>query len=112
MQLKATKVFTKWLNDNINHFEGVERFDLLKLTEEQYTRYVDYRGAYEACSYGDYDDNDGTIKVIQVEYLPECYAMPRYLGTKELQMACKSYIKNGGIDTYELLQALYNEVCI
>ena len=40
MKLQATKVFTKWLNNNISHFDGVERFDLLKLTEEQYTRYV------------------------------------------------------------------------
>lgn len=43
MKIQATKVFTKWLNNNINNFDGVERFDLLKLTEEQYTRYVDYR---------------------------------------------------------------------
>lgn len=58
MKLQATKVFTKWLNNNISHFDGVERFDLLKLTEEQYTRYVDYRGVYESYEYGDYDDSD------------------------------------------------------
>ena len=112
MKVKATKVFTKWLNDYISNFDGIEKFDLLKLTEEQYTHYVDYRGAYEACEYGDYDDSDGTIKVIQVEYLPECYAMPTYLGTKELQMACKPYIKNGVIDIEDMITALCNEVCI
>ena len=112
MKLQATKVFTKWLNNNISHFDSVERFDLLKLTEEQYTRYVDYRGVYEPYEYGDYDDSDGTIKVIQVEYLPECYAMPKYLGTKDLQMACKPYIKNGRIDIEDMITALCNEVCI
>ena len=64
MQLQATKTFTKWLNNNISHFDGVERFDLLKLTEEQYTCYVDCRGVYEPYEYGDYDDSDGTIKYI------------------------------------------------
>ena len=36
MKLQATKVFTKWLNNNISHFDGVERFDLLDTVEDMY----------------------------------------------------------------------------
>lgn len=77
MKVKVSYPMTKLLNDQIS---GVI-FSLEKYTGELYERFVDFDlFAHTA----DYDSKKGVFKVIKVNYPADCFAMPGYLTTKDL----------------------------
>lgn len=58
---------------------------LLKLTPDEYKRFVHYDGLYFADEVGDYDYKNNLCKVIKILYPADFYAMPAYITTKDLR---------------------------
>ena len=94
MRIQATKVMTNALNKGAREYGKEYAFRHITATPQEYERYVD-RDLFTAEDYGDYDINTGKFRAIAVVYPDDCYAMPRYLTTRELN---REFVKG---DTYE-----------
>ena len=79
MQIRATKVFAKELTKRLKGNYCIESVELVKIPRN--IAYVTVGGVYSDI---DIDWNDNTVKVLQVNYKPECYAMSKYVATGDL----------------------------
>ena len=79
MQIRATKVFAKELTKRLKGNYCIESIELMKIPRDR--AYLTIGGGYSDI---DIDWNDDTVKVLKVNYKPECYAMSRYITTGEL----------------------------
>ena len=89
MKLKATKVLTNALNEELKNqkqnedfITSISSFQLCKFTEHEYKVYVDI-DTYKHTEY-DYNYNTGYFNAIEVVYLDSCYAMRQYISTNDL----------------------------
>lgn len=76
MKVKVTNVFRKFLQEQISGYN----FRLIELDVENYRMIIDY----DLYSWEDFNAAKRTMKAIKVIYPADCYAMPRYLSTREL----------------------------
>lgn len=79
MQIRATKVFAKELSKRLKGNYCIESVELVKIPRDR--AYLAVGGGYSDI---DIDWNDNTVKVLKVNYKPECYAMSQYVTTREL----------------------------
>lgn len=79
MQIKATKVFAKELTKQLKENYCIESVKLVKIPRDR--AYITVGGGYFDM---DIDLDDNTVKVLKVNYKPECYAMSQYVTTGEL----------------------------
>ena len=103
VQVAATKTITKYLNDNKPENSSVYNISY-------HTTSVFNYGLAIGDSYfndQDYLPISNTMRFLQVEYKPECYAMNRYLTTRELNKIFTVY-KCKTLD--DLIQAIYEEI--
>lgn len=70
MQIRATKVFAKELTKQLKGNYCIESVELVKIPRDR--AYITVGGGYSDI---DIDWDDNTVKVLQVNYKPECYAM-------------------------------------
>ena len=61
-----------------------------------YSTYVDW-DIFAAYDHGDYNISTGKFRAIMAMYAPDCYAVPRYITTKELNSL---YQAGDTIDSY------------
>lgn len=82
MQIRATKVFAKELTKQLKGNYCIESVELVKIPRDR--AYITVGGGYSDI---DIDWDDNTVKVLQVNYKPECYAMSQYVTTGEGEYA-------------------------
>lgn len=99
MKIKATKAMANFLKKSVN-LECVHSIKLLAMDAEEYKSYVDFD---MLAHIDDYDYGTLKFKVIQVNYKIECYAIPKYLTTKDL-LRCYKH-SNGTAEDF------VNEIC-
>lgn len=111
MKLKATKVLTNALNEELKNqkqnedfITSISSFQLCKFTEHQYKMLVDI-DIYKHTEY-DYNYNTGYFNAIKVVYLDSCYAMSQYISTNDLYRLVRG-IKNITLNT--VLQVILDE---
>ena len=86
MQIRATKVFAKELTKQLKGNYCIESVELVKIPRDR--AYITVGGGYSDI---DIDWDDNTVKVLKVNYKPECYAMSQYVTTDELGKFGKRY---------------------
>lgn len=79
MQIRATKVFAKELTKQLKENYCIESVELVKIPRDR--AYIIVGSGYFDM---DIDWDDNTVKVLKVNYKPECYAMSQYVTTGEL----------------------------
>ncbi len=79
MQIRATKVFAKELTKQLKGNYCIESVELVKIPRGR--AYIVVGSGYSDI---DIDWDDNTVKVLKVNYKPECYAMSQYVTTGEL----------------------------
>lgn len=79
MQIRATKVFAKESKKQLKGNYCIESVELVKIPLDR--AYITVGSGYSDV---DIDWNDNTVKVLKVNYKPECYAMSQYITTGEL----------------------------
>ena len=79
MQIRATKVFAKELSKRLKGNYCIESVELVKIPRDRA-----YLAVGDGYSDVDIDWNDNTVKVLKVNYKPECYAMSQYITTGDL----------------------------
>ena len=78
MKIKATKVFARELTKQLKGNYCIESVEFVKIPRDRaYITVGDYSDI-------DIDWDDNTVKVLKVNYKPECYAMSQYVTTGEL----------------------------
>ena len=78
MQIKATKVFARELTKQLKGNYCIESVEFVKIPRDRaYITVGDYSDI-------DIDWDDNTVKVLKVNYKPECYAMSQYITTGDL----------------------------
>lgn len=77
MKVKATQPMTKLIKERFPTF-GVR---LVKFTPDEYKTFVDYDVFRNE---KDYNPRTGKLQAIRIDYPADCYAMPRYVTTKDL----------------------------
>lgn len=80
MYIKTSKIFTKWMRGSVK-LDCIESIELVTLNGSAYELTTG-----ETAGYLSSDRNDGTglYNVIKINYTWDCYALPRYLTTREL----------------------------
>ena len=101
IKVKVTKVMAKRLN---------ECFPKYHITFEELTpRAFGINVSYDAYRHEeDWDYEKGVFKTIKVSYPYEFYAMPMYLTTEHLRIACKDC--NGTFEDF--VRSVANMICI
>lgn len=79
MQIRATKVFARELTKRLNGNYCIDSVELVKIPRDR--AYFTVGGGYSDI---DVDWSDDTVKVLKVNYKPECYAVSQYVTTGEL----------------------------
>lgn len=80
MQIRATKVFARELTKRLKGNYCIESVELVKIPRNR--AYITVGGGWTDI---DIDWSDDTVKVLKVNYKPECYAMSQYVTTRELE---------------------------
>ena len=99
MKLTTTKTFANFLQKQFKNY----KFSQEKLTESQFSFYVDY-DIYE--NEPDYDYETNKYNVIKVLYPQNYYATPTYITTKLINILYKK--ANNNFDTF--LKLLKDEI--
>ncbi len=79
MQIRATKTFARELTKQLKGNYCIDSVELVKIPRDR--AYITVGGGYSDI---DIDWDDNTVKVLKVNYKPECYAMSQYVTTGEL----------------------------
>lgn len=104
MRVKVSKKITKELNKRAINNYCIEFFNYLEMSPDQYAAFfIDSVFDHE----NDYDYNTNKMKVIQITYKPELYALPKYLTTNDL---IREYRPGDTANSY--LQRVINSVLI
>lgn len=85
--IRATKTFAKELTKQLKGNYCIESVELVKIPRDR--AYIVVGSGYSDI---DIDWDDNTVKVLKVNYKPECYAMSQYITTGELCKLAKGII--------------------
>lgn len=107
MKIKATKTVVRFLNKN--KLSDQYSFHFVELPEHYYSRLcVDvFSSIFD--HEDDFNFETGLFNTIKVVYDPECYAMDRYITTKELNSWCNR-LKDITVDTF--INAVHDHVAV
>ena len=88
MKIKCTLTFAKTMQKEFDKNEKTKdyKIELLKLTDEQYSYWVDFDG--KSMDF-DYNWGTGIWQVLKIIYPQEYYAIPQYLTTRDLHKIYK-----------------------
>lgn len=101
MLVKATKNMAAEIKKRVQLPE-IESISIVKMPHNQFAWYVDCMGYH----YEDYNSKTGLYSVIKITYAPGCYAMPRYLTTRELNAIFRDSDKTADGFFQELADAI------
>lgn len=79
----------------------VENIDIVTMSVHDHKMLVDMR-VYENAMYR------GKVQAVRIEYKPECYAIPRYVGLAE----ALEWFKRAGKDREKILDAIEDAIAI
>lgn len=79
MKIRATKTFARELSKQLKGNYCIDFVELVKIPRDR--AYITVGGGYSDI---DIDWDDNTVKVLQINYKPDCYAMPQYITTGDL----------------------------
>ena len=86
MYIRTSKTFTKWMQQKIK----LDCIESIQLDEMDFTRYEIATGETASIFNPDCNQSTGLYNVIKIDYKWDCYALPRYLTTKELNRIFKT----------------------
>ena len=89
MRLDTTKTFANFLQKEMRKRGLKYDISLEKLTDNQYSRYVDIMGRTDA-----YDYNTGLYSVLKVVYPCDYYACDKYITREELYKLWNGNLEN------------------
>ena len=107
MYITTTKVFTKWINQNITKNSKT----IYQAVFTEFNNAKDYEYYTGGDPWRDYDYKTGLYKAIKIIYNWDCYALPVYLTAESLGNTCNR-IKRAGLRLTpdNLIYALSNEL--
>lgn len=100
MKIKVSKVFAKHIEKVLPEYT----VRVIELSDDSYQALVG-GSVYTAEQWGDFNYNTRATKVIEIQYPAEYYALPRYLGTYEINQIFKGINTIEGLNT-EIVNAL------
>lgn len=87
MKVAATSTLAKALNNNRSTTSSIAKISYRTTDINHYAWYIDVDYYYHS---EDYLASTSKMRYIQVDYKPECYAMSRYLTTREIDRIFKT----------------------
>jgi hypothetical protein len=85
MKCKVTKTMCKELNKAIKDDYCIEKVYYIEYTAEEYKYYVNFQYLFDDYIWSDWRPEKNKFAVLLIEYKADCYAMPQYAATSDLQ---------------------------
>lgn len=105
MKVRVTKKFADFINKMAKAGElHIDTAEVRMFSPQEYS--INVGDPFDAEYYGDYDLEKGKIRVIQITYPPEYYAMPMFITSQELIITAK----RSAVKTFDELKSMLKQI--